>query len=65
MNAAAALGKLRSLRVPALTTSDAAAVLRLSVPAASHALRRLAAASLVTAVRKGLWALSSVPRYAP
>jgi predicted transcriptional regulator of viral defense system len=44
--------------VPALTTADAAAVLRLSVPAASHTLRRLAAARLLTAVRRGLWALS-------
>lgn len=61
MNAAAALGKLRSLRVPALTTSDAAAVLHLSASAASHLLRRLAAAHLVTAVRKGLWALTESP----
>ncbi|MBN1611503.1 MAG: type IV toxin-antitoxin system AbiEi family antitoxin domain-containing protein [Polyangiaceae bacterium] len=58
MNAREALGRLRRLRVPAATTSDAAAVLGLSVEAASHTLRRLAASGLVTPVRRGLWALS-------
>lgn len=61
MNAREALGRLQSLQVPAATTADAAAVLGLSVEAASQALRRLAQAGLVTAVRKGLWALSSRP----
>lgn len=61
MRAAEALGRLRALRVPAVTTADAAAVLRISVEAASHALRRLAAAGLVTRVRKGLWALGESP----
>ena len=58
MNTRDALGRLRSLRVPAATTSDASAVLGLSVEAASHTLRRLASSGLVTPVRRGLWALS-------
>ncbi len=58
MNASQALGRLRGLRVPAATTSDAAAVLGLSVEAASQTLRRLASSGLVTAVRRGVWALT-------
>jgi hypothetical protein len=58
MNASQALGRLRSLRVPAATTSDVAAVLGLSVEGASHTLRRLASSGLVTAVRRGVWALT-------
>ncbi len=61
MNATEALGRLRSLRVPAATTSDAAAILGLSVQAASHTLRRLASSGLVTPVRRGVWALSDQP----
>jgi predicted transcriptional regulator of viral defense system len=61
MNAREALGRLRSLRVPAATTSDTAAVLGLSVQAASHTLRRLASSGLVTSVRRGLWAFADQP----
>jgi predicted transcriptional regulator of viral defense system len=61
MNASEAIGRLRSLRVPAATTADAAAVLGLSTDAASHTLRRLASSGLLTAVRRGLWALSDRP----
>lgn len=55
------LGRLRALRVPAFTTSDAAAAVGLSIEAASHALRRLGAAGLVTPVRKGLWTTRESP----
>jgi len=51
------LARLRSLRLPAVTTADVAATIGMSVPAASHALRRFAEVGLVTPVRKGLWAL--------
>jgi DNA-binding transcriptional ArsR family regulator len=61
VNAREALGRLRGLRVPAATTSDAAAVLGLSVQAASHTLRRLASAGLVTPVRRGVWAFNEQP----
>jgi predicted transcriptional regulator of viral defense system len=61
MNASEALGRLKSLRVPAATTADAAAVLGLSGEAASHTLRRLAHSGLVMPVRKGLWALADRP----
>lgn len=61
MNASEALGRLKRLRVPAATTSDAAAILGVSVEAASHTLRRLAASGHVTAVRKGIWALTDSP----
>lgn len=61
MNAREALARLRGLRVPAVTTADAAAVLRVSTPAASLTLRRLASSGLVTPLRRGLWALADRP----
>lgn len=61
MTGAAALARLRALQVPAVTTADAASVLRVSISAASHALQRLGATGLVTAVRKGVWALEQRP----
>ena len=56
MNASEALSRLRELGVPLVTTADAVAVLKLSVPAASQTLRRLARVGLMVPVRKGLWA---------
>lgn len=61
MNAAEALGRLKGLHVPAVTTADAAAVLGLSGTAASHMLRRLSKAGLVNAFRKGVWAFEERP----
>lgn len=61
MNARDALGRLRALRVPAVTTSDAAAVLGVTIEAASQTLRRLAASGLITPVRRALWALTDRP----
>ena len=61
MNARDALGRLRALRVPAVTTADTAAVLGISIEAASHTLRRLGASGLLSPVRKGLWALRDRP----
>jgi predicted transcriptional regulator of viral defense system len=61
MNAADALGQLRSLRVPVLTTSDAAAALGLRIDAASQTLRRLGRAGLVFPLRRGLWAIDAPP----
>jgi predicted transcriptional regulator of viral defense system len=61
VNAREALGRLRSLRVPAVTTADTAAVLGLSIEAASHTLRRLASSGLMTPVRRALWALTDRP----
>jgi predicted transcriptional regulator of viral defense system len=58
MNASEALGRLKSLRVPAATTADVAAVLGLSGTATSHMLKRLGRAGLVTPLRKGVWALA-------
>jgi predicted transcriptional regulator of viral defense system len=61
MNASEALGRLRALRAPVITTADAATALKLRTDAASQTLRRLAAAGLVFRVRKGLWALGALP----
>lgn len=61
MRAVDVLGRLRALRVPAFTTSDAAAAVGLSIEATSQSLRRLAAAGLVTPVRKGLWTTRESP----
>ena len=61
MNAAEALGRLRSLGMPCVTTGDAAAVLGISAQAASHTLRRLAASGLVVPIRRSLWALEERP----
>ena len=52
-----ALGRLLHMGKPVLTTQDAALHLRMSVPAASRTLARLAAAGLVLPVRRGLWSL--------
>lgn len=61
MNASEALRGLRALRVPVITTADAAAALRLRPETASQTLRRLAAAGLVFSVRRGLWTLDMLP----
>lgn len=61
MRAVDVLGRLRALRVPAFTTSDAAAAVGLSIEATSHALGRLGMAGLVTPVRKGLWTTRESP----
>lgn len=61
MNAREALGRLRALRVTAVTTADTATLLSISMEAASHTLRRLGASGLVTPVRKGLWAIADRP----
>jgi len=61
MNAAEALGRLKGLQVPAVTTADAAAVLGLTGTAASQMLRRLSKAGLLTAFRKGVWAVVERP----
>ncbi len=61
MNATEALGRLKSLRVPAATTADVAAVLGLSGTATSHMLKRLGRAGLVTPLRKGVWAVAERP----
>jgi len=61
MNAPEALSRLRKLGVPAATTADAAAVLGISLQAASHTMRRLARTGLVSPVRRGIWALGDRP----
>ena len=61
MNAAQALGRLRALRVPVVTTSDAATALGLEVDAASQTLRRLRRAGLVFSLRRGFWAIDALP----
>jgi predicted transcriptional regulator of viral defense system len=61
MNASDALGRLKRLHVPAVTTADAAAVLHLSGTAASQLLRRLSKAGLLMAFRKGVWVLAERP----
>ena len=58
MNATEALARIQRLGVPAVTTSDVAALLDLSTGAASHTLRRLARARLVGSLRRGLWSVS-------
>ncbi|MCC7380282.1 MAG: type IV toxin-antitoxin system AbiEi family antitoxin domain-containing protein [Deltaproteobacteria bacterium] len=57
MTPAVALARLRELKTPIITTSDAAAVLGLSAEASSQALRRLTKIGLVQHVRRGLWVI--------
>jgi predicted transcriptional regulator of viral defense system len=61
VNATEALRRLRELRVPIVTTSDAAALLDLRVDAASQTLRRLSRARMVVPIRRGLWAVQAEP----
>ena len=58
-----ALGSLRRMGKPVITTGDAALRLRLTRSAATRALGRLAAAGLVLHLRHGLWSLD--PRIDP
>lgn len=58
-----ALGRLRRMAKPVITTGDAALRLGLTRPAATRALGRLAAAGLVLRLRHGLWSLD--PRVDP
>jgi predicted transcriptional regulator of viral defense system len=55
MNSRQAYATLRKLGVPAIRTSDAAAALKLSTPAAAQTLAALAKAELVTPIRQGLF----------
>lgn len=61
MNASEALARLRRTSVPAVSTADAAALLRQSVFAASKTLGRLAEAGLIMQVRHGLYWLDGEP----
>lgn len=58
MRATAAYAELLRFRRPVLTTSEAAARLRLPGFAASQILRRLADDGIVVQIRRGLWALN-------
>ncbi len=55
MNASEAFSLLRGLRVPVVTTADAIGLLGLAPDAATHTLRRLARAGLISSLRRGLW----------
>jgi len=61
MTASEIVSRLQSMKLPAVTTADVSAALGMSVPAASHALSRLADVGLVTPVRRSLWALQERP----
>ena len=61
MTATEALARLQALKVPVVTTADAAALLGQSVSAASQVMRRLRAAGLVVSLRKGLWSVGAAP----
>lgn len=54
-SAAELLGLLRDHRLRVFTTSDVVTLTGLHRPAATHALRRLAARRLVTRIKRGLW----------
>jgi predicted transcriptional regulator of viral defense system len=61
VNARDAYARLRSLGVPVIRTSDAAAALELALPAAAQMLAALARSKLVSPIRKGLfWVDGSV-----
>ncbi len=59
MKATDAYAKLRRLGVDAITTADAAAVLGADSNTTNKTLTRLAAASLIVPLRRGLWALTA------
>lgn len=56
-----AIGDLRNLERPFVTTGEAATRLALSESATSHLLRRLAEDGLVVPLRRGLWSLVGRP----
>lgn len=57
MNAASALARLRGLGKQIVTTNDVSLALGVERSAATHILKRLAAAGLLKKVRHGLWTL--------
>lgn len=57
MRASRAYARLVHLKVPAFTTAEASAALRVSVDAANKTLTRLAEDGLILPIRRGLWAL--------
>lgn len=57
MNAAIALARLRDMGKGIVTTNDVTLALRMERSAATHTLKRLAAAGLLKRVRHGLWAV--------
>jgi predicted transcriptional regulator of viral defense system len=57
MTAADAIGRLRELDQPAVTTADAAALFGTTIDAANKTLTRLRRARLVARVRRGLWSV--------
>ena len=59
MKATEALARLRALGLPVISTADAAAALGENVKAAQKTLSRIAAASLIVPVRRGLWSMSA------
>jgi predicted transcriptional regulator of viral defense system len=61
MRAAEAYGELLTLGRPLVETREAAARLSTSLSGASHLLRSLEAAGLITRIRRGLWALRPDP----
>lgn len=60
MNAARALAGIRRLGLPAVTTSDIAAVLKVSSNAANKTAERLAQAQHLQHIKRGLWAVGAV-----
>ncbi|MGH7283495.1 MAG: type IV toxin-antitoxin system AbiEi family antitoxin domain-containing protein [Polyangiaceae bacterium] len=63
MKATDAYARLRALGLPVVSTADVAAALGETVNAAQKTLSRIAAASLIVPLRRGLWAMS--PRLDP
>jgi predicted transcriptional regulator of viral defense system len=57
VNAASALARLRGLGKLVVTTNDVSLALGIERSAATHTLKRLAAAKLLKRIRHGLWAL--------
>ena len=55
MSASEAYARITALGVPTLETSEIAALLRMSAPATSMLLTRLAKSGLVSRIRPGLW----------
>ena len=58
MSASDAYARITAVGMPTLETSDVAALLRMSTPATSMLLTRLATSGLVSRIRPGLWLVS-------
>lgn len=60
MNSIMSLGRLAQVKKPIVTTTEVALVLKKTLPAASQTMLTLVDSGVVTKIKRGLWAISTI-----